>query len=288
MKLGVTFPQLDMGADAGAVRAYTQAASDLGYDYLLAYDHVLSADATNRPGWKGYTDKDSFHEPFVVFAFMAAIAPRLEFVPGVIILPQRQTALVAKQAAEVDILTEGKFRLGIGVGWNAVEYEGLNEDFDTRGKRVEEQVALLRRLWTEPVITFRGDYHSVTEAGLNPLPIQRPIPIWIGGTADVVLERAGRIADGWFPLGRCDDEQLRLVEKVRGYTETAGRARDAVGIDARIDMSSVPETEWEEEIGRWHSAGATHISISTMRMGYSTDDHIAAIGRFIEVAKAFR
>jgi probable F420-dependent oxidoreductase len=285
MKLGVTFPQLDFGADAGAIRAYTLAAQDLGYDYLLAYDHVLSADITNRPGWSGYTDKDSFHEPLVLFGFMAGIAPALEYVPGVIILPQRQAALVAKQAAELDILTGGKFRLGIGVGWNEVEFEGLNEKFANRGDRVEEQIALMRALWTEPVITFNGKFHKVTEAGLNPLPHQRPIPIWIGGTAKVVLERCGRLADGWFPLGRPTPEVLAQIETVRAAAEAAGRPRSAIGIDARIDMRSVPEAEWATEITAWKAAGATHVSISTMYQEYTTDDHIAAIGRFMQVAR---
>ncbi len=286
MKLGVTFPQLDFGPDAGAIRAYAVAAQELGFDYLLAYDHVLSADVTNRPGWTGYTDKDSFHELFVLFGYMAGVAPRLELVTGVIILPQRQTALVAKQAAEVDILTGGKFRLGIGVGWNHVEYEGLNEQFSNRGKRVEEQIELMRRFWTSPVITFDGKYHHVTEAGLNPLPIQRPIPIWIGGTADVALERCGRIADGWFPLGRCTPEVITQIEKVHSAAEAAGRSPSAIGIDGRIDMRSVPENEWGSEIDAWKTAGATHLSISTMYQDYSTDEHIAAICRFMEIAKS--
>jgi probable F420-dependent oxidoreductase len=288
MKIGVTFPQLDFGADAGAVRAYTQAAEGLGFDYLLAYDHVLSADVTNRPGWTGYTDKDSFHELFVLFGYMAGVAPKLELVTGVIILPQRQAALVAKQAAEVDILTEGKFRLGIGVGWNHVEYEGLNEEFSNRGKRVEEQIAYMRRLWTDPVITFEGRYHKLTEAGLNPLPIQRPIPVWIGGTADVALERCGRIADGWFPLGRPTPEVRAQIERVFSAAEAAGRSRSEIGIDARIDMRTVPESEWASEIAAWKSAGATHVSISTMYQNYTTDEHIAAIGRFMAVASSLR
>jgi probable F420-dependent oxidoreductase len=284
MKLGVTFPQLDFGADAGAIRAYAQAAQDLGYEYLLAYDHVLGADVTNRPGWTGYTKADSFHEPFVLFAYMSAIAPELEFVTGVIILPQRQTVLVAKQAAEVDILTGGKFRLGIGVGWNHVEFEGLNEEFASRGRRVEEQIELMRKLWTSPVISFEGAHHRVTQAGLNPLPVQQPIPIWIGGTADVVLERSARIADGWFPLGRCNPENLERIARLRDMTEAAGRDRHALGIDARIDMRAVPEAEWAEEITHWRRAGATHLSISTMYQDYSTQEHIAAIERFKHVA----
>ena len=173
MHIGVTFPQIEMGGDPGAVRAYAAAAEGLGYEYLLVYDHVLGADPAKRPGWKGYTNADSFHEPFVLFGFLAGIAPTLEYVPGVVILPQRQTALVAKQAAEVDLLTGGKFRLGVGVGWNAVEYQALGEDFTTRGRRMEEQIELLRLLWTQPVVSYSGRFHTIVEAGLNPMPVQR-------------------------------------------------------------------------------------------------------------------
>lgn len=286
MKIGVTFPQLDMGADSAAIRSYTLAAADLGFDYLLAYDHVLGANPAERPGWEGYTHTDSFHEPFTLFAFMAGIAPSLEYVPGVIILPQRQTALVAKQAAELDVLTGGKFRLGVGVGWNPVEFEGLNERYDNRGRRIEEQIAVMRALWSQPLITFHGEFHTIVDAGLNPLPIQRPIPIWIGGTADVVLERCGRIGDGWFPLGRFGPEVEAQIAKVRAAAAAANRPPGAVGIDARIDMRSVPEAEWAAEIERWAGAGATHLSINTMYQGYGVGEHIAAIGRFREAARA--
>jgi len=281
MQLGVTFPQLEIGSDPGIIREYAQTAQDVGYDYLLAYDHVLGAETTNRPGWKGYTSKDQFHEPFVLFGYLAGVAPRLAYVPGVIILPQRQTVLVAKQAAELDVLTGGTFRLGIGVGWNPVEYEALGADFTTRGRQVEEQMEVLRLLWTQPVVTFEGNYHRITEAGLNPLPVQRPIPIWIGGTADVALERTGRLADGWFPLGRLDDAMREKIERLRGYTEAAGRPRDAVGIDARIDIRTIPEAEWASEVEAWRAAGATHLSVNTMGAGLASPrDHIETIRRF--------
>ncbi|MEA2511795.1 MAG: hypothetical protein QOJ59_1282 [Thermomicrobiales bacterium] len=283
MQLGVTFPQLEIGSDPGILREYAQTAQDVGYDYLLAYDHVLGAETTSRPGWKGYTAKDQFHEPFVLFAYLAGVAPKLAYVPGVIILPQRQTVLVAKQAAELDVLTGGTFRLGVGVGWNPVEYEALGENFGNRGKRVEEQMEVLRLLWTQPVVTFEGRYHRITEAGLNPLPVQRPIPIWIGGMADVALERTGRLADGWFPLGRLDDAMRERIERLRGYTEAAGRPRDAVGIDARVDIRAIPEAEWAEEIERWRATGATHVSVNTMGAGLASPrDHIATIRRFKE------
>ncbi|GCE23978.1 hypothetical protein KDK_77780 [Dictyobacter kobayashii] len=200
MQIGVTFPQTEIGADPQVIRDYAQAVEGMGYQHVLIYDHVLGADPTHRPGWTGYTHTEMFHEPFVLFGYLAALT-QLELVTGVIILPQRQTALVAKQAAEVDVLSGGKFRLGIGVGWNPVEYEALGTDFSTRGRVVEEQIELLRQLWSKEVVTFKGRYHTVTEAGLSPLPVHRSIPVWIGGSSDSALRRAARIADGWFPLG---------------------------------------------------------------------------------------
>src|SRR5436853_5331098 len=179
LPVGVVFPQTEIGADPAGVRAYAQAAQDLDYSHLVVYDHVLGADPAAYPGWSGpYTAQTMFHEVFVLFGYLAAVAPALELVTSVVILPQRQTALVAKQAAEIDILTGGRFRLGLGIGWNHVEYEALGMDFTNRGRRLEEQIELLRRLWTEPVFDFEGRWHTVTAAGLNPLPVQRPIPIW--------------------------------------------------------------------------------------------------------------
>lgn len=283
MQLGVTFPQLEIGTDPAVLRDYAQAAQDLGYRYLLAYDHVLGADPTNRPGWTRYSHRDQFHEPFVLFGYLAAVAPKLDLVTGVIVLPQRQTALVAKQAAQVDILTSGRFRLGVGIGWNAVEYEALGMDFSSRARRFEEQIAVMRLLWTQPVVTFHGKFHHITEAGLNPLPVQRPIPIWIGGMAEPVLRRVARLGDGWLPQGRITDEQRDRIERLRRYIAEAGRSPDAVGIDARLDLRAVPEEEWRDEVERWREAGATHLSVNTMGAGLATPrDHIRAIERFMQ------
>jgi probable F420-dependent oxidoreductase len=220
----------------------------------------------------------------VLFGYLAGVAPKLAYVPGVIILPQRQTVLVAKQAAQVDVLTGGTFRLGIGVGWNPVEYEALGETFTTRGRRVEEQMEVLRLLWTTPVLTFEGRYHRITEAGLNPMPVQRPIPIWIGGMADIAIERTGRLADGWFPLGRLDDTMREKIDRLRECTAAAGRPLDAVGIDARVDVRAVPEAEWAAEVEKWREVGATHLSVNTMGAGLASPrDHIETIRRFKEV-----
>lgn len=198
MRIGVIFPQIEFGPDPGAIRAYAQTAQALGFSHILGFDHVLGADPARRPGWGSrYTHQHLFHEPFVLFGCFAAAAPGLELVTGVIILPQRQTALVAKQAAEIGILSGGNFRLGVGIGWNKVEYEALNENFHNRGRRCDEQIQLLRELWTNPVVNFESRYHTVVAAGLNPLPVQQPIPIWIGGDSDAAAARVGRLGNGW-------------------------------------------------------------------------------------------
>ena len=207
MNVGVVFPQTEIGSDPLAIRDYVQAAEGLGFSHLIVYDHVLGADTQFHRDWQGgYALKDMFHEPFVLFGYLAAITTSLELVTAVLILGQRQTALVAKQAAEVDVLTGGRLRLGIGVGWNAVEYEALDQNFHDRGSRSEEQIALLRSLWTENVVNFQGRWHQVTHAGINPPPVQRPIPIWIGAGGRLspvpnerILRRVARLSDGWFP-----------------------------------------------------------------------------------------
>jgi probable F420-dependent oxidoreductase len=281
MQLGVTFPQTEIGTDPAVIRDYAQTAQGLGFDYLLAYDHVLGANIANRPDWKGaYHAAHAFHEPLVLFGHLAAVVPGMELVTGVIILPQRQTALVAKQAAEVDLLCGGRLRLGIGVGWNAVEYEALGKDFSNRGRRVEEQIELLRRLWTEPTVSFTGRDHTVSEAGINPLPVQRPIPLWIGAHTSVARRRAGRLADGWFPLGRISDPVVAAMEEVWSAAEEAGRKRADVGADGRVNFADVPEAEWAADVQRWREAGATHLSVNTMNVGLAGADHIDAIRRF--------
>src|SRR5438270_11617945 len=216
MRLGVVFPQTEITADPIAVRDYAQAAEALGYTHLLAFDQVIGADTTHYRDWRGpYTYRTLFHEPLVLFGYLAGLTQRLEFVTGILILPQRQTVLVAKQAAEVDVLSRGRFRLGVGIGWNWVEYQALNEDFRNRGKRSEEQIAVLRALFTEESVTFHGRWHHIEAAGIKPLPIQRPIPIWIGGRSEATLERVAAMGDGWFlqlPLG---DAARATVEGAR-------------------------------------------------------------------------
>jgi probable F420-dependent oxidoreductase len=282
MQIGVTFPQNEIGADPVAIRDYAQAADTMGYSHLVAYDHVLGADPTHRPGWRGYTQRDMFHEPFVLFGYLAALT-HLELVASIIILPQRQTALVAKQAAEVDVLTGGKLRLGVGVGWNPVEYEALGKDFHTRGRVVEEQVEVMRLLWSQEVISYKGQFHTITEAGLNPLPIRRSIPVWMGGRADVLLRRAARIGDGWLPQGRPDEQMRETIERLRSYIREAGRDPSAVGIEARLNAGDGDLDEWMRLTEGWRALGATHISLNTMNAGFkSPSEHIAAIRRYKE------
>jgi len=282
MQIGVTFPQTEIGADPAVIRDYAQAAQGMGYRHLVAFVHVLGADATHRPGWRGYTHRQMFHEPFVLFGYLAALT-HLEFLPAVIILPQRQTALVAKQAAEVDVLTGGKLRLGIGVGWNPVEYEALGMNFQARGHVVEEQIEVMRLLWSQEVVSYKGQYHTVTEAGLNPLPVRRSIPVWLGGSADVLLRRVARLGDGWFPQGKPDDHMRRLLERLISYIKEVGRDPSTVGIEARVNASEGNLDEWVRQTEGWRALGATHISLNTMGAGFnSPGEHIDAIRRYKE------
>ena len=284
MRVGVTFPQTELGGDPGAVRAYGERIEELGFSHILVYDHVVGADPAVHEGWNGpYDVRTTFHEPFVMFGYLAGVTRALELVTGVIILPQRQTTLVAKQAAEVDLLSDGRFRLGIGVGWNAVEYEALGEDFGNRGKRSAEQIELLRRLWTEQSVTFAGDFHTVTGAGIAPLPVQRPIPVWVGAASPPGYKRAGRLADGWFPMmtpGPALDEARTIVETAAA---DAGRDPATIGMEGRVDWRGDGDAV-AEQLTQWEDSGATHMSVNTMGAGLkSVDDHLTALARVAEL-----
>src|SRR5512137_1456663 len=235
MKIGVVFPQTEIGNDPAAMRDYAQAAEALGFTHLLAYDHVLGANPDRPGGWTGpYTYLTPFHEVFVLFSYLAGLTQRLELVTGILILPQRQTALVAKQAASLDVLSGGRLRLGVGLGWNEVEYTGLNENFHNRGKRIEEQVLVLRRLWNEPLVDFKGKWHTIPDAGLNPLPVQRPIPIWFGGQSEPALRRMARLADGWLTNYRTVEAAQPGLELLDRCLSEAGRSRAGFGLEARL------------------------------------------------------
>jgi probable F420-dependent oxidoreductase len=285
MRIGVVFPQTELGGDPGAVRAFATAASELGYAHIAVFDHVVGADPAVHRGWSGpYDVHTTFHEPFVLFGYLAALTS-LELVTSILILPQRQTVLVAKQAAEIDLLTQGKLRLGVGLGWNEVEYEALGQNFSDRGARLAEQVALLRRLWTETSVTVAGEHEHVTGAGIAPLPVQRPIPVWIGARADVALRRAGRIADGWFPMDQPGPALARSTAIVQRAAVEVGRDPRTLGMEGRINFGSGSSSSIDQQIAAWREAGATHLSINTMRAGFSTvDQHIAALASASQAA----
>jgi probable F420-dependent oxidoreductase len=285
MRIGVVFPQNEITQDPVAVRDYAQAAEDLAYSHILSYDHVVGADTSIRPNWRGpYTIHSLFHEPLVLYGYLAGLTRHIEFVTGILILPQRQTVLVAKQAAEIDVLSGGRFRLGVGIGWNEVEYQALNESFNNRGRRSEEQIEVLRALFTQESVTFHGRWHHIEAAGLKPLPVQRPIPIWIGGSVEATIHRVAAIGDGWFPQMKPNDDARRALELLRMAAQAAGRDPARIGIEARVSIGGLSPNQWLEETRGWKELGATHLSVSTMNAGLASPQaHIDAIRQFKEV-----
>jgi probable F420-dependent oxidoreductase len=289
MQIGVVFPQTEIGSSVAGVRAYGLRVEELGFEHVLAYDHVLGADPEVHKPWAGpYNVHTTFHEPFVLFGYLAGFTS-LEFVTGVIILPQRQTALVAKQAAEVDILTNGRFRLGVGVGWNEVEYQALGKSFTDRGQRMSEQIILLRRLFTEASVSHDGEFERVIGAGIAPLPVQRPVPIWIGGQSTPAYRRVGRLADGWFPQVRpgpkLDEARAVIEEAAHG----AGRDPTAIGMEGIVSWSDAGVGKLVDQVGRWRDAGATHVAINTINAGLgSVDSHLETLAIAADALKSFR
>jgi probable F420-dependent oxidoreductase len=293
MELGITLPMVELGADLTAVRDYVQVAEGLGYTHVRILDHVLGADPRHHPEVPRfpYTYHSHLHEPLTLMGYLAGLTSKIKLVTGILILPQRQTALVAKQAAEVDVLSGGRLRLGIGVGWNPVEYEALGQDFHTRGRRCEEQMTLLRQLWTNEVVDFEGRYHKISHAGINPLPVQRPIPIWMGAgggdrpiPTDRVLRRIGRVADGWFPMFPHDHEGRDVILKVREYAKQAGRDPAEIGMEGRIRLAGNNPEDWLAEAQAWEELGATHLSAGTAGEGVTTiDQHIDSMTRLKEI-----
>ncbi len=284
MRLGAVFPQTELGSDPAIARDLAQAVEGAGFDHLLAYDHVLGASHDREPKLMGpYTEESLFHEPFVFFGFLAAATSRLELVTGVIILPQRQTALVAKQAAEVDVLSGGRLRLGVGVGWNYVEYDALNEKFSDRGKRQEEQIEVLRRLWEEPLVSFKGKYHEIDRAGILPMP-KRRIPIWFGGLSTVAYQRAARLGDGFIYPGNAAVAG-KALEETREFMRRGGRNAPGFGAELML-MDCGPEDpdRWVSEVRAWKEAGGTHLSLVTMGLGLADPRaHIDTFTRFKSV-----
>ncbi|RYE00289.1 MAG: LLM class F420-dependent oxidoreductase [Sphingomonadales bacterium] len=274
MKIGAIYPQIELKGDPEAVRRIGLAVEEMGFDHLLVYDHVVGAVHEGRePRLTGpYNEKDPFHDPFVMFAYLAGITKKIELVTGILILPQRQTVLVARQAADLDLLSNERFRMGIGIGWNPVEYEVLGQDFSTRGKRSEEQIELLRTLWREPVTSFDGSFDKVDRAALNPRP-KRQIPIWIGGFADVALKRAAKIGDGFMFADGAGDAFAQIAT-LKGFLKEEGRSIDGFGLQNNMLKAKGADQVVETAL-RWRDVGGTHIGINTMSMGLTTiDQHV--------------
>ena len=286
MKVGAIYPQTELGGDVGAVKAFAQAAEEMGYDHLVIYDHVLGADHAGRePKLRGpYNNTDPFHEPLVTYAYLAGVTERIELVTGVLVLPQRQTALVAKQAADVDLFSGGRLRLGIGVGWNWVEFDALElpDTFKKRGRRQEAQIDLMRKLWVEQQIEHQDDFHRVDRAGILPLP-KRQIPIWLGGSSEVAYDRAARMADGFLISGRSQDYAQKIKTRIEGQLDELGRERSSFGFESIQSFNRGPN-RWPEDIAAWQDAGGSHISIVTMGADLKkVDDHIDAIRQWREI-----
>ena len=283
MKIGVVYPQTEFGNDPHAIRDYAIQAESLGYQHILAYDHVLGANP-NRKAWQGpYTYKTPFQEPFVLFSYWAGVTHSIEFTSGIIILPQRQIALVAKQTATLDVLSGGRLRLGVGIGWNEVEYICLGENFHNRGKRIEEQIIVLRELWRNPLVTYSGKWHVVPDAGINPLPVRKSIPIWMGGHAQIVLKRAAFLADGWMPNYRTPQEASSALSSLKDYLNQAGRSEEDFGIEFRISYVNGSPALWHKIVNEWGDVGATHFSLNTMGCGFDKpQEHLKALQTFAQ------
>ena len=265
MKLGVSLPQTEIGGEPAAARDFVQNAEAIGYRHLAVYDHVVGVNPLSRPGGdEAYSSEQLLHDPFVLLGFLAGQTESIELSVQVLILSQRQTTLVAKQSASLDVLSNGRFRLGVGNGWNEPEFVALGEDFSNRGKRSEEQVSCMKALWREPHVKFQGDWHNIPDVGINPLPKQQPLAVWFGGEHDLVLRRIARIGDGWMLLSYPPNAQAKAdIDKLMAYVHAEGRGRSEVGIDAWVSMGGLSRTQWREELLAWQALGATHITLNT-------------------------
>jgi probable F420-dependent oxidoreductase len=281
MHTGVVLPTYEIPADPGAIADFAQAAEQLEYSHLAVMDEVVGADLTHRATWDARETLVNFSDPFVVFGYLAGVTRQLQFVTDVIALPQRQTVLVAKQAADVDVLSGGRLRLGVGIGWAEPEFQALNEDFHTRGKRLEEQVAVLRALFTQDVVTFHGRWHHIEEMGIRPLPVQRPIPIWLAGEADAALRRVAAIADGWAPMMAPDEKARIAIRQLHAYARAAGRDPKSIPIEGVVYSAGKAPDAWQREVATWQELGATSIMLYSLDAGLSSlQAHIELLERF--------
>lgn len=283
VKIGAVYPQTELRGDPAAVRRIGLAVEAAGLDHLLAYDHVVGAVHADRepPLWGPYDENDPFHDPFVMFGYLAAITDRIELATGVLILPQRQTVLVAKQAADLDLLSGGRLRLGVGVGWNYVEYDALGEDFSTRGRRADEQIGLLRELWRGDVLRFDGEFDSIDRGVVVPSP-GRQIPIWVGGFSRRAFERGVMLGDGFIFAGNEERVHGALTD-VRELAARRGRKLDAFGLDYVATTPTTPAGA-ADAARRWRDAGGTHFSAVSMGTGRdSIEAHIDFFAEFAEL-----
>jgi probable F420-dependent oxidoreductase len=280
MRIGVAFPTTEIGDDPAVIRDFVQAAEELGYAHVTCIDHVVQA-GTAEAGWRSYYTRDNaFHEPLILFAFAAAVTRRIELAPAVLVLPQRQATLVAKQAAELDVLSGGRLRLGVGIGWNEAEYEALGQDFRNRARRFEEQIEVLRALWAQDLVTFRGQFHRLTNVGLNPAPLRRPPPLWLGAFETRAIARAGRLADGWFlnPRVAPGSEAEALIGAFQAAARDAGRDPAQLGMDATLHLGDKTPERIAAEAEAWRGHGVTHVTLRTIYSGLrSPAEHIETI-----------
>ena len=299
MKIGIGMPLGDIGGTSAIVREYAQTAEAMGYDHLCLTDHVLGVNAASRPDWGNRnTSADFFHDPFVLMGFLAAATKTIEFSTQVLVLAQRQAVLVAKQAACVDVLAGGgRVRLGVGIGWNEAEFIGLNENFRNRGRRSEEQVAVMQALWAEPHVTFNGKYHIIPDAGINPLPAARRIPVWFGGHMDVTLQRIARMGDGWMMLSHPPGaEAAAEFDKLRRMTEAAGRDPAAIGLEVWTSVGDGTAEDWRAEFLAWKALGVTHITLNNTFTrgirkriaGRSMAAHLEAMQAYFDAVRELR
>ena len=291
MQLGALVPFTDLGGEPAAVRDFAQGLEALGYDFLEAPDHVLGANpgVNPDPAAQARVADDMFHDPFVLLGYLAGVTSKISFSTGVLILAQRQTALVAKQAACLDVLCGGRFRLGVGVGWNEVEFIGLNENFHNRGRRSEEQVQVMQKLWAEPHVSFKGRYHTIDDAGINPRPASGRVPVWYGGHHEHTLPRIAKWGDGWMPNAYpADQSALDIFAELRRLTEAAGRDPASIGIEVWTSCGAGTEADWKRDAAFWKAAGVSHICLTTTFhrrhhtriAGKTLNDHLTAMRRY--------
>jgi probable F420-dependent oxidoreductase len=286
VQIGAVLSQSELGPDVEAVRDYAQAVQDLGFEFLVTADHVVGADQKDHPQLdRVYSIDNYLREPLMLGSFLAGVAPRLGYLTSVVILPQRQTVLVAKQAADLDVLTGGRLRLGVGIGWNPIEFQALGIPFSTRARRFEEQIDLMRRLWTERLVNFEGSFHGVNAAGINPRPVQQPIPIWIGASAEAAVKRATRIADGYLPLRPLEGGWAATMDKVQAWLADAGRDPASFGIEGRLDAAKGTPDDWREVSEMWRGFGASHLSVATNGVG-GPQAHIDRLREVQQVLKS--